>query len=68
MDTLVTVIVVCVLVLIALLTLGTIFPRLGHALFGWHCCDMSGFDGCSATGTCKYCGKKCLMDSQGNWF
>ena len=27
-----------------------------------------GFDGCSATCTCKKCGDKLLQDSQGNWF
>ena len=37
---------------------------------GWH--DgyglTNGFDGCSFTGVCSKCGKKVLMDSQGNWF
>ena len=41
---------------------------IGHDILGWHDCDETGFDGASATGTCKYCGKKCLQDSQGNWF
>lgn len=49
--------------------LGLIFrKRIGHDLLGWHDCDATGFDGASATGTCKYCGKECLQDSQGNWF
>jgi len=48
---------------------STIFrKRLGHDVLGWHDCDATGFDGASFTGTCKYCGKKCLQDSQGNWF
>ena len=48
---------------------ATIFRKsLGHDVLGWHDCDATGFDGASATGTCKYCGKECLMDSQGNWF
>ena len=49
--------------------LGLIFrKKIGHDLLGWHDCDATGFDGVSFTGTCKYCGKKCLQDSQGNWF
>jgi len=28
----------------------------------------SSFDGCSFVSHCKYCGRKILMDSQGNWF
>ena len=51
-----------------LMIVSYIFPRVGHAIFGWHHCDPSGFDGASMTGTCKYCGKECLQDSQGNWF
>ena len=35
---------------------------------GWHSCDKLGNDGCSNYGICKYCGAKCLQDSQGNWF
>lgn len=42
--------------------------RIGHDLLGWHDCEPSGTDGVSATGICKYCGQKCLQDSQGNWF
>lgn len=34
----------------------------------WHKCEISGFDGVSFEGQCKYCGKMCLQDSQGNWF
>lgn len=51
-----------------LLVTCMIFPKVGHAVFGWHHCDPTGFDGCSMTGTCKYCGKTCMRDSQGNWF
>ena len=54
---------------IGLNMLGLLFrKRIGHDILGWHDCDETGFDGASATGTCKYCGKKCLQDSQGNWF
>ena len=34
----------------------------------WHNCDKQEFDGVSRHGVCKYCGAKCLQDSQGNWF
>jgi len=34
----------------------------------WHNCKVIDFDGCSYVGICKYCGAKCLKDSQGNWF
>lgn len=34
----------------------------------WHNCEVLGNDGCSNYGICKYCGAKCLQDSQGNWF
>ncbi len=34
----------------------------------WHSCTKLGNDGCSNYGICKYCGAKCLQDSQGNWF
>ena len=45
--------------------LGKIFPKtIGHNVFGWHVCKDIGFDGCSLTGTCIYCGEKFLMDSQ----
>lgn len=35
---------------------------------GWHKCNKENFDGISNIGYCKNCGKKCLQDSQGNWF
>ena len=39
-------------------------------IMGWHNGKGNGigFDGCSFTATCSICGKKVLMDSQGNWF
>ena len=40
-----------------------------HNIMGWHQPDDKvGFDGCSLTATCKYCHKRILQDSQGNWF
>ena len=42
---------------------------IGHDIMGWHECDnITGFDGCSKHGICKYCGKECMQDGQGNWF
>ncbi len=35
---------------------------------GWHKCNKEEFDGVSYIGHCKYCGVRCLQDSQGNWF
>ena len=38
-------------------------------LMGWHLApDHQGFDGCSFFGICPRCGKRVLLDSQGNWF
>jgi len=43
--------------------------RLYHDVFEWHVpVDSQGWDGCSFTSTCKYCGKDIMQDSQGNWF
>lgn len=40
-----------------------------HDVMEWHMpTDSQGFDGCSFTSTCKYCGKEIMEDSQGNWF
>lgn len=61
--------VVCIVPLLFLLLASTVFrKRWGHDILGWHDCEIDGFAGASFTGTCKYCGKKCLQDSQGNWF
>jgi len=41
-----------------------------HEFLQWHNCEGAqtvGFDGCSMHGTCT-CGKKVMLDSQGNWF
>lgn len=36
---------------------------------GWHKCpEQFTFDGCSLQGICPRCGKRVLLDSQGNWF
>jgi hypothetical protein len=49
--------------------LGTIFPKLGHKVFGWHTVNtVDSFDGASVHGTCTVCHKDCMQDSQGNWF
>jgi len=40
-----------------------------HDVMEWHMpTDSQGWDGCSFTSTCKYCGKDIMQDSQGNWF
>ena len=49
----------------------SIFFKIGCILdkyLHWHSCKMIGNDGLSNIGICKYCGKECLQDSQGNWF
>ena len=44
--------------------------RWTHDFLGW--CDghggKLGFDGVSVSGYCSVCGRRVLMDSQGNWF
>lgn len=48
---------------------GWIFPKFGHIVFGWHhVSKIKGNNGASNYGKCDYCRKKCLQDSQGNWF
>jgi hypothetical protein len=45
------------------------YVRFFHDILGWHSpIKMRGFNGASFTSTCKYCGKKIMQDSQGNWF
>ena len=40
-----------------------------HDIMEWHRPkDVVGFDGCSFTTRCRYCNKRILQDSQGNWF
>jgi len=43
---------------------------LGCKYMHWHRPKEStgGFDGCSFTAICRFCGKEILQDSQGNWF
>ena len=45
------------------------FVRFFHRVFGWHWpAKERTFDGCSIGSQCRYCGRKILLDSQGNWF
>ena len=37
-------------------------------VLGWHKCKTEETDGINNIGHCKYCGIRCLQDSQGNWF
>lgn len=40
-----------------------------HDLMGWHKPDDTHFhDGCSNHSHCRFCGRKIMQDSQGNWF
>jgi hypothetical protein len=34
----------------------------------WHSCLPESFDGVSSVGHCRYCGCRCLTDSNGDWF
>lgn len=34
----------------------------------WHDCITEESDEVNNIGHCKYCGVRCLQDSQGNWF
>lgn len=47
------------------------FRNFACNFLGWHkpdCSQPIWFDGCSEHSKCRYCGKKIMMDSQGNWF
>ena len=49
----------------------TRWQRFVHLWLGWHFRmeSQSGtFDGLSFGGRCVVCQRRCLMDSQGNWF
>lgn len=39
-----------------------------HDRLEWHKPTSSGFDGCSVTSRCSFCGLRILQDSQGGWF
>lgn len=40
-----------------------------HDILGWHKpIEEKTFNGSSACSRCRFCGKKIMMDSQGNWF
>lgn len=46
-----------------------LFKRFYHDVLRWHePIDEWEFDGCNVHSVCKYCGKKIMRDSQGNWF
>ena len=48
--------------------IGILFPKFGHAVFGWHHVGKTtGFDGARLRGKCDICDKDCMQDSQGNW-
>ena len=38
-------------------------------VLGWHKpADKIVYDGCNRGSICRYCGKRIIQDSQGNWF
>ena len=49
---------------------GHIFGKLFHKTLGWHFPDDSPqkFDGANIHARCRFCGKRIMQDSQGNWF
>ena len=49
---------------------GHVFNWLYHNVMGWHLPDNEPqeFDGCNVHAHCKFCRKKIMQDSQGNWF
>lgn len=56
---------------IYLLTKGKLFRRIFHDLMGWHLPkedEMAEFDGSFSRTYCKFCDKRIIQDSQGNWF
>lgn len=45
------------------------FKKFYHDILGWHFPDDTlSFNGCSFCSTCKHCGKRIMMDGQGDWF
>ena len=69
--------IVVLVVLIIYLIMGILyflfgwFKKIFHDTLLWHIpkeTDIESFDGVNYYSTCKYCGKKIIQDSQGNWF
>jgi hypothetical protein len=47
----------------------TLWQKFWHNFMGWHKpYTITGFDGCSIHATCDICGKKGLIDSNGDLF
>lgn len=73
-------IIFCIVILVVLviyLIMGILyflfgwFKKIFHDTLLWHTPKETGiesFDGVNYYSTCKYCGKKIIQDSQGNWF
>ena len=53
----------------ALIILGGTICRksIGHDLFGWHDCEPDDPNAQIKTGICRYCGRECRMEYDGNW-
>lgn len=61
------------ILLLSLLWYVTGHPKvmkyIAHDMFGWHKpTEFIYKEGINTISTCKYCGKKIIQDSQGNWF
>ena len=48
---------------------GMVFNKIYHDYLEWHIpTNEQRFDVLSMCSTCRFCGKRILQDSQGNWF
>lgn len=75
LATLTVVLVIGILFMLYILIGGTFYTRKGwnkrffHDTMGWHEPTKNiTFNGISYCSRCKYCKKKIMQDSQGNWF
>ena len=70
-----TVLILLGIVLTALLVFGIVYKITGlgkwlyHNILEWHMpVNEKNFDGYMNHSVCKYCGKRIVQDSQGNWW
>ena len=56
--------------IIYLISGGRIFNRFFHNVMEWHLPDdkPQEFNGCNIHAHCRFCGKRIMQDSQGNWY
>ena len=55
--------IMCVTGLLYIITKGALFKPFYHDVLEWHLPDLN-----KTENICKFCGRKILQDSQGNWF